>query len=209
MRPRSLSMCTTVSERHLLRCIYSHSVLALAQLVRVACRPCLRAPVAFMPSLKARFDMGPKEFGAFMGVVGFFCEPISRLLLLRAVAPHATPRWLRSYELRCWLPAPRREATDPLGSHPSLRRGCTPRCAAGLPRDDGSRAVAGLLLPALCRSGFWARVRDRGARRAQYIHLNARLCSHGGKGGARCALRTVRAPLFDRFGCSAVGLYLV
>ena len=24
-----------------------------------------------MPSLKARFDMGPKDFGAFMGVVGF------------------------------------------------------------------------------------------------------------------------------------------
>jgi hypothetical protein len=27
--------------------------------------------VSFMPSLKARFDMGPKDFGAFMGVVGF------------------------------------------------------------------------------------------------------------------------------------------
>ena len=26
--------------------------------------------VSFMPSLKARFNMGPKDFGAFMGLVG-------------------------------------------------------------------------------------------------------------------------------------------
>mgnify|MGYP004357838609 CR=1 FL=1 len=39
--------------------------------------------VAFMPSLRARFDMGPKDFGKFMGlVVRLFPTFIFRVLFL-------------------------------------------------------------------------------------------------------------------------------
>jgi hypothetical protein len=59
--------------------------------------PVHRYNVAFMPSLRARFDMGPRGFGSFMGLVGAVSPPppphAGRLLRLCSASLATVDRW--------------------------------------------------------------------------------------------------------------------
>jgi len=54
--------------------------------------------VAFIPSLKLRFGLRPKDFGAFMGVVGF-CYMISQIFVAKYAIKYAKVRRLQTQAL--------------------------------------------------------------------------------------------------------------